>query len=71
VVVFSVADLAALILVGDSGSGTKWAKMTYRKKNVKMYGFQGAGCSLLRTRSFSCRLDVLHLGLGINIYTNK
>jgi hypothetical protein len=42
--------------------------MTHKKVNSdEMYCVESAKCSLLRVTIFSCSMDILHGGLGINI----
>jgi hypothetical protein len=36
------------------------------RKKLKIFVFSSAGCSFLRAEGFSCSLDVLYVGLGIN-----
>jgi hypothetical protein len=41
--------------------------MTHKeRKNKEIFCFAIDGCSLLSAEGFSCSLDVLHEGLGIN-----
>jgi hypothetical protein len=37
-----------------------------KKKKINKFHFLSAGCSVLRAEGFSCSLDVLYGGLGIN-----
>jgi hypothetical protein len=51
----------------QSGSGSKRAKIDQEnRKQLINFIFCSAGYSLLRVEGFSCSLDVLYGGLGIN-----
>ncbi len=49
----------------ESGSGSRWAKMTHKSRKIKKFMFSSARCSLLRAEGFFCNFDVLYGGLGI------
>ncbi len=51
----------------ESGSGSRRAKMTHkrRRKKFRNFMFWSAGCSLLRAEGFFCHLNVFYGGLGI------
>ena len=50
-----------------SWSGSRQAKMTHKRRRKKSVWFWSAVCPFLRGEGLSCRLDVLHGGLGINV----
>ncbi len=51
----------------EFGSGSRRAKVTHtNRKKLRNFMFWSAGYSLLRTKGFSCSLDVLYGGLGIS-----
>ncbi len=53
---------------GSIGSGSRRAKMSLKsRKKWRNFMFWSAGCSLLVTEGFFCKLDVLYVGLGIGV----